>query len=236
MALLQNTLPFFLLIWGTQRIDSALAAILNGTAPFFTLILAHFYAENDRLTAGKLLGLLAGFGGLLLLIAPSLLDGVWATGGGLLAVTLAAACFGIAIVYANLYLRGLPPLVVPTAQLSLATLYVLPLALFIDRPLSLPGPSLPSLAAWLALACSTFLAFILYYYIIERVNPSYMSMATYLTPVVGAILGVTLLQEQLHWNGYLGCALILAGVIAVNNAFKPAAWRQRSRLPFYVGE
>lgn len=220
VALVHNAIPFTLFNWGEQHIDSALAAILNGTTPLFTIILAHMFVADDRITPRKLAGVLIGFGGLLMLIGPSLLDGFHATTWGLLAVATAAACYGIAIVYTRLHLRGLPPLVAPTAQMLLATLYVLPLSLLVDRPFSMPMPSWAALGSLLVLGVfGTAVAFIVYYRLIEATNPTYVSTVTYMLPVVGVILGVTVLNEQLAWNAYVGCALILSGVMIVNGVF-----------------
>jgi len=227
MALLQNAIPFVLFAWGEQYIDSALAAILNGTTPLFTLILAHFFINDDRLTPAKLVGTLVGFGGLALLIAPSLLGGVQATVWGLLGVTLAAACYGVAIIYSNKNLRGLPPLVAPTAQLLLAALFLLPFSLILEQPYLLPLPSWPALGSLVALAVfGTALAFVIYYRLLERISATYLSMVTYLVPVFGVILGIVVLDERLDWHTYLGCALILVGVMIVNGVLKPLSWQR----------
>lgn len=229
MAFVQNAFPFALFNWGEQHIDSALAAILNGTTPLFTILLAHYFVEDDRLTPAKVGGVLIGFGGLVLLIVPSLVDGIQATTWGLLAIAVAAASYGVAIVYSRLNLRGQPPLVAPTAQLGLAALFMLPLSLIFEQPYSLPLPSLTSLGALLALAVfGTAVAFVVYYRIIEQVSASYVSMVTYLVPVFGVVLGVLVLNEQLTWNAYAGCGLILTGVMIVNGVFdKYLAWRRR---------
>ncbi|MDX1523491.1 MAG: DMT family transporter [Anaerolineae bacterium] len=225
MALVQNAFPFALFNWGEQYIDSALAAILNGTTPLFTIILAHFFVADDRLTVGKALGVIIGFGGLVALIGPSLVGGVQATTLGLMAVVLASSSYGVALVYSRLNLRGLPPLVAPTAQLGLAALYMLPLSLIVERPFALPLPSLQAMLSLLALAAlGTALAFVVYYRLIELADATSLSTVTYMVPVFGVILGVVVLNEQLSWNAYLGCALILLGVMTVNGVFR---WRQR---------
>lgn len=224
-AIVQNAIPFLLFGWGEQYIDSALAAILNGTTPLFTLLLAHLFITDDRLTPTKSLGTLIGFSGLALLIAPSLLGGIKATTWGLMAVAAASLCYGIAIVYGRRNLRGLPPLVAPTAQLLLAAVFMMPLSLIFERPFSLPAPSWPALASLLALGVfGTGLAFVVYYRIMEQTSATYVSMVTYLVPVFGVILGVIVLNEQLGWNAYLGCALILLGVMIVNGVFRLALW------------
>jgi drug/metabolite transporter (DMT)-like permease len=225
VAFFSNALPFVLFSWGEIHIASALAAILNGTTPLFTIMLAHFFIADDRLTPVKTLGTLLGFGGLVLLIAPSLLEGLHATTWGLLAVTVAAASYGVAIVYTRKNLRGLPPLVGPTAQLTVATIYILPLSFFIDRPYNLAAPSWPAFGSLLGLSVvGTALAFIVYYYLLDRTSATYLSMVTYLVPIFGVVLGVVVLDEQPGWNAYLGCVLILLGVMVVN--FKFTNWRR----------
>lgn len=230
VALFHNALPFVLFGWGEQYIDSALASILNGTTPLFTIVLAHFFVADDRLTGAKAAGVLLGFGGLLLLIAPSLADGLQVTTLGLLAVALASAFYGVAIVYTRNHMRGLPPLVAPTAQMIMATVYVLPFSLLVERPFTLPAPSLASLGSLLALAIlGTAVAFIVYYRLMENADPSYVSMVTYVIPVIGVILGVVILNERLTWHAYAGCALILLGVIIVNGVIKDVSWRRLRR-------
>jgi drug/metabolite transporter (DMT)-like permease len=229
LALVHNALPFALFNWGELHIDSALAAILNGTTPLFTILFAHFLIAEERITPAKIGGMLVGFGGLVMLIAPSLFDGVHATTLGLLAITIACVSYGIAIVYARLHLRGLPPLVAPTAQLLLASLYMLPLSLLLDQPFRLPLPSLAAIASVLALGVlGTAAAFVIYYMLIENTSATYVSTVTYIVPIFGVALGVLALGEQLQWNAYVGCALILVGVMIVNDVFREMlAWVRR---------
>ena len=96
LALFLNVLPYILISWGEQYVDSGLAAILIGTDPLFTMVIAHFFIVDDRLTPTKILGVVVGFGGLGLLAAPQFMDGISATFGGITAVSLAAfpAFFG----------------------------------------------------------------------------------------------------------------------------------------------
>jgi drug/metabolite transporter (DMT)-like permease len=229
MALVHNAVPFALYNWSEQYIDSALAAIFNGVTPLFTIILAHLFIKDDRLALGKVLGVLIGFGGLFLLIAPSLFEGVQATSLGLIAAAAAAASYGVAMVYSRLHLRGLPPLVAPTAQLSLAALYMLPLSLWFERPFSLAAPSWMAWVSLVVLAVfGTTVAFVVYYRIIEQTSATFVSMVTYMIPVFGVGLGVLVLDEQLGWNAYLGCGLILIGVMIVNGVFdRSLNWLRR---------
>lgn len=232
IGLTYNALPYVLLSWGQQYIDSALAGILIGTTPLFTILLAHFVLPDDHFTSPKVAGVFLGFAGLTILLGPALLGEVRVTVWGLLAVVTAAASYAAAIVYGRQTMRGLPPLVGPTAQLSLAALLLLPLAWLIERPYTLSLPSWPALGSLLGLTIlSTALAFFLYYRIMEWTSATVLSMTAYLVPIVAVILGVLLLHESLTWNDYVGCGLILLGVIGVNGLLKPGIWRRLASAP-----
>jgi drug/metabolite transporter (DMT)-like permease len=221
VALFHNTLPFVLLSWGEQRIDSALASIINGTTPIFTILIAHLLTTDDRLSPMKVVGVALGMAGMVLLVAPALVAGVRATTLGLLAVVLVSASYGLALVYSRQKLRGLPPLVAPASQMLLATLFLLPFSLFIDRPFTLAAPSLAAAGSVLALALlGTTLGFIVYYRLVQTAEASFASMVTYLAPIFGVLLGVAVLGERLSWNALVAFALILLGVMVVNGVFR----------------
>jgi len=228
VGLIHNAIPYVMVAWGAQYIDSGLAAIITGTTPLCTIVLAHFLVADDRLTPTKVLGALVGLGGLLVLVAPTLLSGVRATGAGVLAVLVVAVCYAIAIIYARHHLRGLPPLAAPTAQLMLATLYTLPLSLIMDQPFRLAVPSGLAISALVGVSIlGTASAFMVFYRLVEIANPTHISMVNYLVPIVGATLGVVVLGEQLTWNIYFGFAIILTGVLTANGVLNP---RLRGRL------
>ncbi len=227
MGFLYNAVPYVLLSWGQQYIDSAPAAILIGTTPLFTMILAHLFMTNDRLTSTKTVGVIVGFGGLVVLLAPALLGGLQATIWGLLAAVVAAASYGGAIVYAQKKLRGLPPLVGPTAQLTMAAIYLLPLSFVVERPYTMLLPSWSAIGSLLLLTVfSTALAFVIYYRAMEISSATTLSMVTYMIPIVATILGVIVLHERLGWNAYLGCVLVVLGVMVVNGASPSLSWRR----------
>ena len=220
VALVHNAAPYALVCWGGQHIDSGLAAIITGTSPLFTVLLAHFLVTDDRLNGAKLLGVLVGFAGLVVLLAPTLVSGVQATQGGAAAVLAAAICYAIAFVYSRKHLRGLPSLAAPTAQLMIATVYMVPLMLIVEWPVRLAFPSWSAMGAWLGISLfGTAIAFIVFYRLVETAKPSSVAMVSYLIPIVGLVLGVAILGEQLAWNTYAGFAVVLAGVLIVNGVF-----------------
>ncbi|HSH04614.1 MAG TPA: EamA family transporter [Anaerolineae bacterium] len=227
-ALFHNAIPFVLFSWGEQYIDSALAAILNGTTPVFTILLAHWFVADDRLTLAKVGGAVLGFAGILVLMLPSLQSGVQATTLGLLAVTVAAACYGVAIVYARMHLRGVPPLVASTAQLLVASVVMAPLSLGLERPWQLGVPSGAAIGALLSLTFfGTVLAYLIYYHLVTTADASYLSMVTYIIPIFGVVLGVSFLGETLNLATYVGGGFIFLGMMSINGLFQLNWWRRK---------
>lgn len=220
MALVHNAAPYVLVAWGSQTVDSGLSAIITSTAPLFTIILAHYMVSDDRMTSAKLIGVFVAFGGMIALLGPSIQSGLSASLEGIMAILAASLCYGVATVYTRKYLRGLPSLVGPTAQLIVASGFLLPLSLLLERPYQLPIPSVTSLLTWIAAAvfCSG-VAFIIFYRLIDMASPSFVSMVSYLIPIVGAGLGVLVLGERLPWNAYLGFTIILIGVMIANGGY-----------------
>ncbi len=213
IGLVQSALPFLLFSWGEQYISSALASILNGMTPIFTIILAHFFVATDRLTSGKIVGAVLGFAGLVLILLPSLSAGFQSDTLGALAIVVATILYGVAGVYSANHMRGLPPLVAPTGQLLAASVMLLPFAMVVNPIGSFAMPSWQAIASLVALgALGTGLAFVFYYRLLETAEPSFISLVTYVIPIFGVLLGVVFLDEALTLNALFGFVLILAGV------------------------
>jgi drug/metabolite transporter (DMT)-like permease len=222
MGIIHIAIPFVLIAWGSLSIDSGLAALITSTAPLFTIILAHVWAANDRISQAKLLGVMVAFGGMFILLSPSFGGGLTASLSGVLAIVAASICFAIGNVYTHKYLRGLPSLVGPTGQMMVASAVLLPIALVLERPFQMALPGTAVLLAWIAAAVlSTALAFIVFYRLLEIANATYVGMVSYLIPIVGAVLGVLFLAEQLPASAYAGFAIILTGVLIANGLAVP---------------
>lgn len=212
LALVGNAIPFYLITWGQRVVDSALAGILMAVMPLATLVLAHLLVHGERMTAGRVIGFIAGFAGIVVLMT-----GRGTTGGGEvalvypLAVLCGALCYAANSVMTRLLARG-DVLVASAGTLLLATLVSVPVALYADRPWTL-APSASSLAAiaWLGVG-PTAVATLCYFRLIGLAGPTFMSLVNYLSPPVAVFLGVSLLGERPHISAYAGLALILAGI------------------------
>jgi drug/metabolite transporter (DMT)-like permease len=225
MGALNNLLPFSLIVWGQTEIASGLAAILNATTPLFTVLLAHLLTRDERLTPGRLAGVLAGLAGVVLMIGPGALEGL----EGPILAQLACLAAALSYAFAGIFgrrLRDHPPLVTAAGQVTMSTLLILPLALLVDRPwtLALPGPATWSALLGLALL-STALAYVIYFRILARAGATNLLLVTFLIPVSALALGIGLLGEQLAPGHLGGMALIALGLAAIDG--RPLSWLAR---------
>lgn len=220
-------IPFVLISWGEQSIDSAVAAVLDATVPLFSIVIAHFALRDDRISIPKALGLLVGFGGVLILLSKDFGPSPGSLVGQA-AVVLASVFYAASSVYARKFtentsglFRSVGPLISSTAALWLATI-------FVERRVTMPlMPMTWTALLWLGILGSGF-AFVLLYYLIHAIGPTRTTMVTFLFPLGGVILGVSFLHEPLTWQLGLGAVLIIASLAVAN-------WQPRTTSPEAAG-
>jgi drug/metabolite transporter (DMT)-like permease len=214
LGVVGNALPFFLITWGQQVVESALAGILMAGMPLATLVLAHFLVQGERMTAARVAGFALGFLGIVFLMEPAAAAGL---GGAALqvfsqfSVLCGALCYSANSIIARLLIRR-DFLVAAAGTLLVATVLAVPLALVLDRPWTL-HPSFSSVAAiaWLGIG-PTAVATVFYFQLISSAGPTFMSLVNYLSPAVAVFAGVTLLGEEPGVSAYAGLAMILTGI------------------------
>ncbi|MEE8500087.1 MAG: DMT family transporter [Kiloniellales bacterium] len=215
VAAIGNVVPFFLINWGEVTVDSSLAAILLATTPLATIVLAHAFTPDERLTPLKGLGVMVGFGGIVVLVGPDALAGFGREAVSQLAIVGAACCYAVTGVFVRRSrLIELPAAVTATGVLVTAAVIAVPLALVIDRPWELPAPSTGALLALgvLALLC-TSAAFLILFRLLATTGATFVSLLNYLAPVFGVSWGALLLGEPLHLEVLGALALILLGLV-----------------------
>jgi drug/metabolite transporter (DMT)-like permease len=216
MGLFSGAVPYVLITWGEQTIDSGLAALLQATMPIFTVIMAHLVTADERITAKRVVGILLGFAGVVVLMLPDLRRGMQANVLGQLAVVVSSISYAGATIFARKRLRGQSPLMATTGQITTGALFTLPLSLLIERPFGL-SPSAQTMASWLGLVLiGTVFAYMIYYALLARTSATFTSTVTYIIPVNGLILGAIVLGEPLTLTILASAALILAGVLLVS--------------------
>lgn len=209
LGAINTSLPFLLLTWGQQYIDTGVAAIFNASAPIWTAVFALFFVQSERVTGMRLAGIVIGFVGIVLLIGFEPSGGENAVIGSL-AVVAAAALYAIGALFTGRRLRGVSPLGVALGSMLWATLFTLPLGLA-----RLPGHDLTWDAALSVVALgavATALAYLLYFALIAGAGPSRAILVTYLVPSMAIVYGVVFLDETVTVQVFGGLALVLLGV------------------------
>ena len=215
MGALNNLIPFCLIVWGQTQIESGLASILNATTPIFSVVLAHFFTREERLTSNRVTGVLIGWIGVTVLIGIASFEGFGMEVMGQIAILGATLSYAFAAIYGRRF-RGLSPLVVATGMLCGSAVMIAPLALFIEQPWHL-SPGMTTVAALIGLAAiSTSLAYIIYFRVLATSGPTNLLLVTFLIPPSAILLGVIVLGEQLGWNAFAGMGLIFLGLIAID--------------------
>ena len=213
-AVINNVIPFVLIVYGQRHIASGLAAVLNATTPLFTLIVLRVFA-GETLTLTKLLGVLLGVGGVAVLIGPAI-NADASSVLGMLCVLGAAVSYGFSALWMR-RLRDIPPLVSSAAQLTCSTVLLLPLAALADRFWLLPVPAAPAIFAIVGLALfSTALAYIVFFQISASAGPSNVMLVTLLIPVTATALGVLALGETPTAGQIAGALIIASGLIVID--------------------
>ncbi|HEU5102468.1 MAG TPA: EamA family transporter [Roseiflexaceae bacterium] len=223
--------PYLLITWSEQSIPSGMAAILNATTPLFSVLMAYFWTREERLGGLKLLGVALGFAGVVVAVGVEELDLARADTQAQLAVLVAAACYGISGIYGRRAFRGIPALVPATGQMLMGALLIGPYALAV-RGVPSPLPSATALWAVVALAVlGTAMAYILLYWLMERIGATRTSMVTYLLPPFALVYGALFLQERIALNAVLGLGLVIVGILLANGILRLPALGKRADIP-----
>jgi len=212
LALFGNVLPFHLVAWSQQYIDSSMAGVLMAVMPLFVLTLAHFLVPGARLTPYRGAGFVMGFAGVVVIIGPESQLGVtdnralW----GAIAVLAAAFSYSVSTIYAR-RLGARDPVRLSAGMLIIASLLSLPAAA-VDLPALAALSGAASVALGVLGLLTTGLATLLYFRLVQGPGPAFLSLVNYLIPIWAVIAGTLVLDETLPPSIYIGLALILGGI------------------------
>lgn len=218
-------LPFTLISWGEKSISSGMAAILSATTPLFAVLGTAVWTRDERLSAARLLGVVLGFAGVVVTVGLQDFSISSASTRGQLAVLAAACCYGLSGLYMRRAFRGIPPLIPAAGQLVAGSLVITPIALVRHGAPALPSLKVSGAILALGLLC-TAIAYILLYWLIERIGPVRTVMVTYLFPPFALLYGWLLLDERLGANAILGLLVVFAGILVANGLLRWPALRQ----------
>ncbi len=214
LAFFGSCLPFYLISWGQQTVDSGIAGILMAIMPLTTIVLAHFFVVGEKLTTNRVIGFVLGFVGIVVLFGPSALENYDSDVGRLiamLAILLGAVSYAVNTIIA----KRLPNesfVALSAAVLTIASILMLPAIFFTGQAWPLSTDSIEFVFLVLLGIFPTALATVIYFAVIARVGPSFLSQINYLIPVWAVIIGVLFLNEKIGLNAIVALVIILAGI------------------------
>ena len=218
MGILNNVIPFTLIVWGQTHIASGLASILNATTPLFTIVAAHLLTKDEKMTSNKIVGVIIGFSGVVIMLGHEALGGLGDSVFAQLAILGAAISYSCAGIFGRRFAQaGVSPVVTAAGQVIASSMLLIPLAIFYDKPFSLPMPGLEIWLAILGLALiSTAFAYILYFRILSTAGATNLLLVTLLIPVSAILLGTAFLGEQLSLKHFWGMVMISIGLLTID--------------------
>ena len=220
LGLTNAAIPFSLTAWSGQVLESAMVSILVSIVPVFTAILAHFLIPDEKLNGKKLVAILGGFVGVVILFWPNLQNSTHAANLGLLAILGGSLFFAISAIITRRETSKGDPLVQSFIMLLGADIGAWAITLVLEPNISLPT----QFSTWGALAFlgvfSSGLAYLLYYNLMAEIGPTRTMMVSYLMPVVGVVLGVAILGEHSDWSMLVGGAVVLVSIWVINQKDK----------------
>ena len=211
LGLLRAALPVALILWAQTRIESGVAGILNSTSALFTLLVAHVLTNDEKITPGKLTGVILGMTGVALIMGANAIKGLGSEITGQLAMLGATLSYGFANVYGRRF-ASRAPAVSAAGMLLAGALWILPLAAIADWPIT-HMPTARSVIALVTLAAfSTACAFVVWFKLIHSAGPTNTVLVTFLIPPIALILGTVFLNESPDFSDYAGLLFIALGL------------------------
>lgn len=215
LGLTNLAIPFFLISWGEQSIDSSVASILDSTVPLFTLLIAHFILNDDRITVNKIAGLVIGFSGVVILLSKNIGNSS-SSFFGEAAVVLASIFYAGSAVFVRKTTRDVPAILRSMGPLLSASVFMWIAVFLSNGKVTIPTMGL----TWISLLelglVGSGLAFMLAFYLIHEIGPTRSTMVTYIFPLGGVLLGVAVLHEHVTWQLIAGGILIVSSLVIAN--------------------
>ena len=222
VALFNNAIPFTLFALGERTVPSSIAAVLNATTPIWALLLT-MAVQSTKSNRVTIAGVLLGFSGVMVVVFSHGNDSLGYGHAapffrGVFFIALASLGYAIATVIAKIKLKGLDPIGLATTQLSLAWIMLFPLAIFGPHPDAIHRNSI--LAVIVLGVAGSGLAYLLYYDLLTRIQPTHVTAVTYLLPIWGLFWGF-IANEPILWTAYIGVAIVISGLILLNMTPSP---------------
>ena len=221
IGIINLVIPFFLIAYGIQKVQSNLAAILMASTPLTAAILAHFFISNEKINLIKSIGILVGFSGIVFLFSDKILINENNFFSAFL--ILFGSCFYVVGGLLTLKISNKTNENVTASILIWATLILFPICIFIEQPWNLT-PRLDSTISLIYLGVfSTGIAWLLRFYILKNNGLVFQAQVAYLIPIFGVILGFLFLKEGITPKVILSLMAVILGIYLVKRSSKLAS-------------
>ena len=218
MGLVNIVIPFALITWAEQTVDSSLAAILTAPVPLFAIVIAPLFLHDEPIRVNGVVGLVVGFIGVVVLTSRDLTVGDSDLTGEI-ALLGAAFSYAVGAVYSRRNMRGVHPLIPAVFQVTFALLVSGAIALVAEHPWDArPDAEAIFSILWLGILGSG-LAYLVVFRLFAAWGATRTTMVAYEIPVWGIILGFLVLAEPVDIRLLLGTALVVGGVALVNSPY-----------------
>ncbi|MFK7902938.1 MAG: DMT family transporter [Nitratireductor sp.] len=216
IGILNNVIPFSFILYGQKEIGAGLASVVNAMTPIWTLLIANWFTQDEKINPIKLTGISLGFLGVAILMGTDIWLGLKASALAQFMVVLATISYGASGVFGKRF-KSVDPLLIAACQLTTSTLILLPVMFIMEDPLQVPLPSAPAIFSILAIAllCTAY-AYVLFFKILNSAGAVNVSLVTLLVPISAILLGMLFLDEALHWHQLGGLLIIMLGLIIID--------------------
>jgi len=213
LGLFGSALPFMLITWGQQSVPSATTGVLMAIMPFVTMLIAHYFVEGERFNRYKMIGLILAFSGVIFILNPFVAGSVDLLGA--LAILTAASSYALNTVLIRL-LPKFNPLIAGSGMLLCGLLLLSPFVFsdanaLLDELRYDAKPSAIMAVIWLG-CMPAGAASIIYFIVVNRAGPSFLSNCNFLIPVVAYFAGTLILGETVSLNSLIALIGILTGI------------------------
>lgn len=235
MGLLNNILPFTLMAWAQLHIETGLTSIFNATTAIFGVLVAALVFADERLTRARLIGVMLGFAGVSIAIGLDSLRQFDLRSAAQLAVLAGTVSYALAGSWARARLGGLPPQLAAAGMLGASALVMVPLAWFVEGPITLDLAPRTILAIGYYAIIGTALAYLLYYRVLAMAGSGNLLLCTLMIPPVAIVLGALVLGESLNPRAYIGFCVLALGLLVLDGRILHAVRRGTFRWPARPG-
>ena len=219
MGVVNIAVPFALITFAEQAVDSSLASVINSAVPLFVIVVAAIFLKGETITVNRVVGLAIGFVGVAILVGFDIQDLGSANTLGELALVGSTISYACGAVYTKAHIHGLRPMIPAVFQVGFALVIVTVLAFVFERPLGVSfTPESIAAVVWLGLLGSG-LAYLVFFRILGRWGATRTSLVAYLLPIYGIALGALVLREPIAASTLIGAGLVIGGIAVVNSRY-----------------